>query len=215
MSNRLNTSNRPLGGVEFRSSGIVSNAIPAGQTLPLSVAGKCFKLLEASAPVLIRPGGGHFMRYERGMGLEVEEVNSFSLLEVTNPHAFPVVFQLFHGFDVLIESRAVMPPELVLRLNSAGGMVAITDSSGREITDHEGRAWLALRRAAVIVSNPPGSNTIAVLPPVSAPVQAPLALVPPSVIVQLSFSGNLRIDLGPGGIVSESYLVIPQLWPRL
>lgn len=221
MSNRVNSSGRALGTVKARTSLFVSNLIPAGGTLPIPVAGTSFYVTVATAPFNIRPSGGVFNTYDVGTGLDLEEINSFSLLEVNNPNAFPVVFQLFVGFDKFIDKRLILSQtnlNVVAKPtydtpNSAAA-VAINDISGQAFTDINGNEWYAIQRVAIIISNMDGGVDLLLQESGSVVANGPaIAGIFAKTSLRLDVSGDYSLSVGGGNInavVSELYQAIPK-----
>lgn len=215
--NRLNTSGYPLGSVASRTSVFITNALPPDGSLPVPVSGSSFYVTHATAAVGVRPSGGVFNIYEPGTGLDLDEVNSFSLLDVRNPHDFPVVFQLFAGFDRFVDRRLILPQGASLavvvrptapRPNTVSRVV-IDDISGREFADVNGQAWFALSRAAIIVCNTDtGATYLLQKRGAAGPGDDAIAAVYPHTSLRLEISGDYEMTTGGGNInavVSELY----------
>lgn len=221
MSNRVNSSGRALGTVKARTSLFVSNLIPAGGTLPIPVSGTTFYVTVATAPFNIRPSGGVFNTYDVGTGLELEEINSFSLLEVNNPNAFPVVFQLFVGFDKFVDKRLILSQTNLTVVakptydtpNSAAA-VAIDDISGQAFTDVNGNEWYAIQRVSIIVSNMDGGIDLLLQESGSVVSNGPaIAGIFAKTSLRLDVAGDYSLSVGGGNInavVSELYQAIPK-----
>lgn len=221
MSNRVNSSGRSLGTVKARTSLFVSNLIPAGGTLPVPVSGTSFYVTVATAPFLIRPSGGVFNTYDVGTGLDLEEINSFSLLEVSNPNAFPVVFQLFVGFDKFIDKRLILSQtnlNVVARptapLPNTETAIEIDDISGQVFTDINGDEWYAIQRVALIISNTDGGVDLLLQESGSAVSNGPaIAAIFAKTSLRLEVAGDYSLSVGGGNInavVSELYQAIPK-----
>jgi hypothetical protein len=221
MSNRVNSSGRALGTVKARTSLFVSNLVPAGGTLPIPVSGTSFYVTVATAPFNVRPSGGVFNTYDVGTGLDLEEINSFSLLEVNNPNPFPVVFQMFVGFDKFIDKRLILSQTNLTVVayptyatpNSAAA-VAIDDISGQAFTDINGNEWYAIQRAAIIVCNTDGGVDLLLQESGSVVANGPaIAAIYAKTSLRLDVAGDYSLSVGGGNInavVSELYQAIPK-----
>lgn len=219
--NRTNSMGRSLGTVKSRTSLFVANSIPAGQTIPIPIAGTQFYVTALTATVSIRPSGGIFNEYEVGTGLQLQEINAFDLLEIRNDNAFPVVFQLFVGFDQFIDKRLILDlvsqPAVTVAtypVPNAATVVNITDLTGQPVTDINGGTWYALARIAICVFNTDTGVTL-LLHKANATSSSDPAVAAIFPVTGLNFpsSGDYRLTTGGGNInavVSEIYQCIPR-----
>ncbi len=219
-TNRTSSIGASLGTVKYRTSLTVNNIVPANSTLQVPGAGTQFYVVVQTAPIAIRPNGGVFNTYEQGTGLQLDEVNSFSFLEVKNDNAFPVVFSLFIGFDQYIDNRLILTntgTRLVARPTyptaSAGTSVNINDIAGSQFTDINNHDWYALSREAIYISNlDPGVTLL--LQKSGSIVSNGLAVmgIYPVTSLRSAASGDYSLSVGGGAInaiVSELYNAIP------
>lgn len=206
----------PLG----RSSQFIRNIIPAGQTVPFPAAGTMFYVTQATAPFEIKPSGGSFNSYDIGTGLELAPVNAFEQLQIRNPSAFPIVFELFIGFDGFIDNRVIISQTTLTQISfptyptaSAAAAVAINDLVGQKIADINGNQWYAMGRVAIIVSNLDPGVTLLLQRAGSAVANGPaVCAIFPVTSLNLPVSGDYSLSVGGGNInaiVSEIYNAIP------
>jgi len=215
-TNRVNSQGRSLGNVISRTSQFVANIIQPGETIPLSVTGLTFYFTVATAPLLARPGGGVFNEYGVGTGLELVEENSFELLELKNDNSFPVVFEVFIGFDKYIDKRLYLDTTSLPIVafptydtpNSAAN-VNIEDKSAQVITDINGQDWYAISRIAIVISNTSTGVVLLLQEAGSVVANGPaIAAIQPATAFRLEVSGDYTINVGGGNIdavVSELY----------
>lgn len=207
-SNRVNTQGRSLGTVKSRTSQFVANIIQPGETIPLSVSGKTFYFTVATATLQARPSGGVFNDYTVGTGLELQEINSFELLEIRNANSFAVVFQVFVGFDAYLDKRLYLDTTTLpivafptYPTPNAAAVVDITDRSSQVITDINGQQWYAISRSAIVISNTSTGTVLLVQKAGSAVSNGPaIAAVQPATAWRLEASGNYRLNVGGGNI---------------
>lgn len=222
MTNRVNSSGAALGNIKARSSLFISNVIPANETLPVPVAGMFFYVTAASAPIEIRPSGGIFNSYAPGTGLELDEVNTFSRLDIRNNNAFPVAFQVFIGFDKYIDKRLIYAQSSLFNVakptyptTNASATVAITDVSGQIFTDINGKQWYAVQRDSIIISNTDAGVTLLLQKAGSIIANGPaIAAIYGATTLRLDVQGDYSLSTGGGNInaiVSEIYLAIPKV----
>ena len=157
-SNVTNSQGKALGTLKARSSVFISTSVPANSTLNLPASGTQFYLTAASAPISIRPDTGIGNLYSQGTGMQLDLVNTFSILEITNDNAFAVSFQIFVGFDQFIDKRLYLldsqQPQVVnptYPVPNAANVINIPDLSGQAFTDINGGKWLAVARSSIIV----------------------------------------------------------------
>lgn len=223
-NNRTNSSGLPLASLRARGSQYITNIIPAGTTanpavLPVPAAGTQFYVLFASAPIGIRPSGGIFDTYSQGTGLNLDIENQFNLLEVSNSNPFPIVFQIFVGFDSYIDNRLILAnsltPAVVYPTYSTASSatdIAINDLSGQAFVDINGKKWYAVQRAAILVFNPDTGVTLFVQAKGAATSSGPaVGVVYPQTSLNLPITGDYAISVGGGAInaiVSEIYTAL-------
>lgn len=220
-NNRVNSSGNfaavgPLG----RTSIIYPVVIPAGATVPVPAAGTSFYITIATAAIDVRPLNGVFSTYYQGTGLKLQVVNAFPALEVRNNNAFPVVAQLFVGFDEFIDNTLVVSQtgqNLVAYPTyptaNAAAIVDINDLSGAAFVDVNDNRWYALNREAIYIFNTDPGVTLLLQEAGSAVSNGPaIAAIYPLTSLRLNVAGNYRLNVGGGNInaiVSEIYNAIP------
>lgn len=222
-SNRLNTQGAELPNVKNRQSLFITNSIAAGAVVPFPISGTEFYVTVCTAPINIRPnaGGssGSFNSYGQGTGLKVALENAFDTIEIANPNAFPVTFQIFVGFDEYVDKRlylaSVLTPQVAFPTYptaAAATGVNITDISGNAFTDINGGKWFAISRTSILISNIDAGVTLLVQKAGSVVANGPaIAFVPPLTAIELNVSGNYRLSVGGGNvnaIVSEIYTAL-------
>lgn len=222
MSNRTNSSGVALPNAESRTSLSYANILPAGGTLPINASGTQFYVTIATGDIEIRPSRGIFNTYAAGTGMQLTLENAFSLLEVRNPNAYPVVFQVFVGFDQFIDNRLVLVQtgqKVVAKPTyptpNSASVVNITDISTQQFTDINGGKWYALSRVAILLFNPDAGVALLVQKANSVTSNdLAIGIVLPNTSIRLDVSGNYRLTLGGANInaiVSELYEAIPAL----
>lgn len=218
-SNRVNSQGGIIPSPRNRTSLYYSNIVAAGATLPIPCSGTQFYVIIATLPVNIRPAGGIFNSYEKGTGLQLDPTNAFDLLEVQNPNAVAVVFQIFVGFDGFIDNRLILVQSAnqqvvygTYPVSNASATINITDISGSPFTDVNGNRWYALARVCIIVFNADSGTTYALQKAsATASTDASVGIIQPLQNVRFDYSGNYRIRAGGviNVIVSEIYEAIP------
>lgn len=214
-SNRLNSSGQ-FPATPGKSSQRIANVIPAGQTVPLPVAGNFFYVTAATAAFDIKPSGGVFQSFSVGTGLNLLPQNSFNQIQVRNTTGNSIAFEMFVGFDGFIDNRVI--------ISDAGGKqvayptyptanaatsVAINDLSGGSFTDINGNKWYALSRVTIIISNVDAGVTLLLQKSGSVVSGGPaIAAIYPVTALRYDASGNYALNTGGGNInaiVSEIY----------
>lgn len=205
-----------------RTSIIYPIVVPANAVVPVPCAGTVFYVTVATAPVQIRPVSGVFNTYTNGKGLRLQPQNAFASLEVKNTNAFPVVVQLFVGFDEFIDNTLILAntgQQLVARPTyptaSAAANVNILDISGSAFLDINGVSWYALQREAIYISNIDSGVTLLLQKLGSVVSNGPSAIaIFPTSNLRYAASGDFCLNVGGGNInaiVSELYQAIPVL----
>lgn len=204
-----------------RTSQVLRNIIAAGASLQYPVSGNTFYVTFTSAPLTIRPANGAGNPYDTGTGLSIPEINSFGNLELSNPTANPIVFELFIGFDGFIDNRVIIATSSRLQsvayptyqTASSTASVAITDRSGQAFNDINGNPWYAVNRQSIIISNPDVGVTLLLQRAGSAVSNGPaIAVIYPLTSLNYPVAGNYSLSVGGGNInaiVSEIYNAIP------
>lgn len=217
-TNRVNTSGQP-GDVKWRTSLRLTNVIQAGQQIPVSVSGTQFYFVTATAKLAVQPSGGVFSDYGQGEGMNLSEENAFSSLQIKNNNSFPVVYDLFVGFQGFIDNKLILTNSLypvvakpTYPIASAAPVVDITDVSGSAFTDVNGNEWYALNRVAIVISNTSSGVTL-LLQKADSTTSSDEAVIAifPQTSIRFDLSGNYRLNLGGANIdaiVSELYNVI-------
>jgi hypothetical protein len=221
-SNRVNTSRMPPANLKSRGSLRYSNIVAANGSLQVPASGTEFYFRVATGTISARPSGGVYSDYSQGQGMRLTDENAFSMIELKNANAFPVVFELFIGFQGFIDNQLILAldtQKVVAKPTydtaSSAASVSITDISGQAFTDINGNEWYALQREAFYVFNPDAGVTLLVQEESSVVSNGPaIAVVYPLTSLRLPFSGNYRLHLGGANInaiVSEGYLAIPKI----
>jgi hypothetical protein len=147
-----------------------SGIIGPGQTLPLSLTGTNFYFPTVTLPVFARPTGGAFCQYVQGTGLEVPA--GFSGIEINNPNAVPVTFQIFAGFADFIDHRIVANLNVQAVVNPTalaawvdhgapfGYTLTVPDLSGTQFTDASGKLWTAIVRTSLSFQSGSSAATV-------------------------------------------------------
>lgn len=203
-----------------QTSRVIATSIAAGATIPFAAAGTEFYLSACSSTLNIKPSNGEFVAYVQGTGLDVKSGNAFNSVQINNPNNFPVVFQLFIGFDGFIDNRLYeviqSTPNVAYPTYSVPNLapaVAITDLSGQGFFDINGNPWLALYRQYIVVCNLDASAVMLVQAAGALTGNGPaIAMVQPLTSWIEQLSGNYSLNLGGGNInavVHEIYAAIP------
>lgn len=219
-NNRIGSGGFAPATAKNRQSQLWATSIPAGATVPIALPGTQFYITASNGKINIRPSGGSFNAYQQGTGLQLILENAFSGLEVQNPNAFPVVVQMFVGFDDYIDRRLYLnnlnTPLVAFptySLASTAPAVGITDISGQGFFDIDGNPWLALQRAAIVISNLDTLATILVQRQGSVIQNGPaIAAVFPLTSWTEPLTGTYSLNVGGGNInalVHEIYQAIP------
>lgn len=219
-SNRVNTSGVAPAGLKYRTSLRIANIVGANQGLTLSCDGTQFYFVTLTAPLEARPSGGVFSLYAEGEGMQLTEENAFTQISLRNANAFPVVFELFVGFQGFIDNKLILAsntrPQVAYPTYSIPGSAAvvdITDRSGSKIQDINGNSFYALNRVATFISNTDTGVTLLLQKANAAVSNGPaLAAIQPTFTLRFEGSGNYRLHLGGGSInalVCELYQSIP------
>lgn len=215
-NNRQNTQGIAQPGITGRSTIQIANIVPAGGTLPVPCTGSFFYFTVLTAIVEVRASGGAFSVYGQGQGLDVGRDSAFSLLEIKNPHAFPVVFQVVAGFDGFIDNTLIINQTtgennvVVATLDTVNSVnsILIPDLAGTKITDSNGREWYAMKRNAFVVTN---ADAAAVYTLTNTDGTKDLTFYQPLTSIRLPWSGNFKIaEAGPLNLlVAEEYQAVP------
>jgi len=219
-TNRVNTSRQAPANIKSCSSLRYVNVIAAGDTLQISCYGTQFYFRTATAELLVRPlPGGVFSQYGVGEGLQLDESNTFSMVEVQNANAFPVVFELFVGFQGFIDNKLIIASSLYPQVAyptyptpNAATSVAINDLSATKFADINGSEWYALARVAIIISNLDTGVTMLLQESGSLVANGPaVAGIQPATSLRYDSSGDFSLNIGGAvinAVVSEIYTVI-------
>ena len=194
-------------------SQIVNTIIQAGQTLPIFQTAEGFYVIACSGVVQIRPRDGVFNTYYTGTGEQAVNGVSFDLLEVMNATANAITLSIWVGKGSYIDHRFIQVSGLFNNIAyptypvaSAATNLVVTDRSGTQILDVNGKAWLALNRVAIYITNFDTVNSIA-LRDTALAVGSVFSCLPNTSAV-LTMDGTYRINLGGTAlncIVSEVY----------
>jgi hypothetical protein len=136
-----------------------SQVVGPGQTLPVQLSGAEFYFTVLTGPVFCRPNpGGTFNQFVQGQGLR----GNFTSLEIQNPGANAVVFQVFATPAEFIDRRLIPDPlsQSIVKAVPTDGWKEIEaetygyawpDLSGTTFQDAEGNSWMATRRNLVSI----------------------------------------------------------------
>jgi hypothetical protein len=203
-----------------------SQLIAAGAFLPVQISGAEFYFTVLTAPVFCRASpGGNFCQFVQGQGL----VGNFTSLELQNPNAFPVVFQVFCTPSGFVDRRTIPDVQTknvivpaVFSVVTAGVELwsRILDKSGQTITDMNGQSWTAVNRLSVSLQTMPFTGAIAgpslgvfkdastfpasfydALMIIQSYNETDNQMQPPTV---LSISGNFSVALLLGGMITTA-----------
>src|SRR5258706_1247656 len=150
-TNRVNSSKTPPASKIFRGSLRYANILAPGQVMPIPCDGTQFYFRVTTGTVSARPSGGVFSDYGQGQGMQLDDINAFSMIEVKNNNAFAIVFELFVGFQGFIDNQLIVAfdtQKVVVNptyptANSAA-IVNITDISSQAFKDVNGNDWYAI-----------------------------------------------------------------------
>lgn len=221
-NNRVNSQGLPQLNQTAKTSLFVQNTVAAGDTLPVSCSGTQFYVTVATAAISVRPSGGVFNSYTQGTGLNLLPENAFSLLEIKNENAFPIVFQIFIGFDGFIDNRLILNTATgqttvaypTYPVANAAAVINILDKSGQVITDVNGGSWYALNRNDIFIYNADAAAVYSLQGTAAAVAADPsVGLIQPLTSIRLPYQGNFKIIQGGNinAIVSETYQAIPKV----
>lgn len=199
-----------------RTSQIVTSIIPANTTIQVFQAGDKFYLVVSTAVLTIKPDKGSGAEYVQGTGCEVDDLNIFASLQISNNTPNAVVFQMFVGFGTYIDNRLIVYDPSVLQvvfptapINNVLNEILIPDRSATPIIAANGKKVLALNRVAIYISNL-DSGVAYSISDLSPSTDIFLTVQPQSNIVYPA-NGNFRIKIPSGNInaiVSEIYNAI-------
>lgn len=208
-SNRTNSSGQAPRNVTLRGSLTYSNVIPAGGTLQIPAAGNEFYVQVTTGTINIQPDNGVSNPYDSGTGLQLDLSNSFSLLQVKNPNAFAVVFQIFVGFDQFIDRRLYLNQNLTPQITiptvplSGSTVILIPDLGGSQQTV-DGVKWNLIQRSNLLVGNADSGATY-ILQRKTAPVTtAPFPGFPiyPLTSFNIASTGDFSMSAGGGAMLA-------------
>lgn len=222
-TNRVNTGTRPAPG-PWKGSIRIANIVPAGSTVAFPCSGTQFYFRTLTAQIAARPNRGAFSDFNQGEGLNLDEADAFSLIEIRNDNAFPVVFEMHVGFQGFIDNKLIIADTLypnVVRPTyptpNAAATVDINDISGQAFTDINGNEWYALNRLAIIICNTDSGVTLLLQESGSVVANGPaIAAIQPLFSLNYPASGDYSLSVGGANInaiVSEIYRAIPKTTP--
>lgn len=194
-----------------RNGQLITQSIAANGTHQIFVAGTNFYLNVATAKLRIKPLGSQESEFVQGEGLNV----TFKALEIRNPNPYPVVFSLWAGYGAYIDNKTILynpnVKEVVFPtypVPVAANTIDIIDYSGQQITDINGKVWLALGRSGIYVSNIDLAVDI-VIESGTVPGAGALVTFPRTATV-FPVSGDYKIRQGSpvNGYISETYQAI-------
>jgi len=196
-----------------------------GQTtaaeVTLTQAGDRFYVIATSAPISFQPlragNVGATNNFQNGQGQTVSQ--GFEQLTAKNFNPFPIAALVWVGFEDFINDQLILnqtsTPQVTYATQpiatGAAGNIQIPDISGQAFTDINGKAWYAIARTAIVISNI-GSNPIYLQKYGSTSATANAVLqCPAGQPIAHNASGNFTISVGGAGvpaIVSEIYSAI-------
>lgn len=218
-SNQQNLTGQLIGSAANRVSQNYTNVLPAGAVEPINFPGTTFYISYSAAPVNIRPRGGTFNTYLQGTGIKFEK--GFTSLEIQNANAFPVLVQVFIGFDEFIDNRVIIdytaqPLVAIPRCDTASSLTFIdcSDLSTQAITDINGGKWWGIQREALYVFNPDTGITLLLQKAGANTSSGPaVAVIYPQTTLRYPSSGNFSLSLAGAtinAIVSDIYYCLPR-----
>lgn len=221
-NNLQNRSNLLVGSPNNRVSSNYVNVIPANYTQPVPFPGTTFYVAYTTFPVNIRPRDGVFNTYLQGTGVKLER--GFTSLEIQNANAFPVLVQVFIGFDEFIDNRVIIDYSAqplvavpVCPVASVQTNIDIPDLSTQKIVDINGGLWWGISREAVYVFNPDTGITLLLQKAGAVTSSGPaLGVIYPQTTLRFPASGHFAINLGGAAInaiVSDVYYALPRTTP--
>jgi hypothetical protein len=210
-------------GIRAKSSQIITNVVAAGGTLPMRVSGMQYYVVTSTAPIRVRAMSagsvGIFDEHTPGTGKVFDELNAFEQIEVNNPNAFAVIFQIFVGWDDYIDKRLILAAQTqkaivypTYQTPNSAAVVNITDLSGQQFQDIDNNKWYALNRIAIMIFNPDAGVTLLLQKSNSVVGNGPaIGVILPLTALRYDAAGNYRLHLGGANInavVSEIYNAI-------
>ena len=203
-NNRTNTQGAAPTSPLTRATLSVANVIPAGGHLAVPCQGNQFYVSASSAPINVRPAGGVYVQYATGTGLGIPLENAFDRLDIENPNAFAIAFQIIYGFDNFIDKRLIVSQQEqpivtypTYPVANAAAVVNITDRSGQEFQDINGNSWFALYRVAIEIANTDTGVTLLLQKADSVVAGGPaISAIFPETILYEQTSGDYRLHLG-------------------
>ena len=218
-NNQQNLTGQLIGSPSNRLSQVYIDTLPANYTKTVAMPGTTFYVGYCTAPINIRPRGGAFNTFYQGTGVKLE--TGFTSLEVYNANAYPVLIQVFVGFDEFIDHRVIIDyssqPLVAVPLcpvANAQSQVLCPDLSTQAITDINGGKWWAISREALYVFNPDTGITLLLQQANSAISNGPaVAVIYPQTTLRYPASGNFSLSLGGANlnaIVSDVYYSLPR-----
>lgn len=205
----------------FVPAGIAVNGQITPSEATLTQAGDRFYVIATSAPISIqalRAGNvGATNSFQNGQGQTVSQ--GFEQVSVKNYNTFAIAALIWIGFEDFINDQLVLsqtstplvtyPTQPVA--TGAAGDIQIPDLSGQLFTDINGKAWYAISRFSIIISNI-SSNPIYLQKFGSTSATANAVLqCPAGQPIAHNAQGNFTISVGGASvpaIVSEIYYSI-------
>jgi hypothetical protein len=89
-----------------RASNSISNILAAGGVMSIAATGTAFYLVACPTALEIKTSISSAKKYGQGTGEEMAEGQFYTFLELRNPSASPVSFELWYGFGRYIDTRA-------------------------------------------------------------------------------------------------------------
>lgn len=189
-----------------------------GETRPLSAPGWTFYVIAASRELFIRPDTGSENPYTSGTGLDLDQSNAFTTLQVRNPSVTEAAYiDIFIGFDSYIDKRLIYPSIYFKRIlrsvynyvdaGAPAADIAVPDLSGTVITDLNGDEFFALERLLLICFN--GHATDGLYISSGGDEVVPIF---GQTGIQLPLTGDLEVTAAGGGglpMISEVYNCVP------
>lgn len=144
-------------------AGTQSGAAVSPGEYPIMVSGDRFYVLAASSGFSIQPVSGSATGAANpyGVGQGARLKNRFETLSLKNFNLFSVTALIWVGFDDFVNDQLVLASSSYQQVAfptfpvaGANGPMQFNDLSGAAFLDINGKRWLALSRANLIVCNP-------------------------------------------------------------
>jgi hypothetical protein len=186
------------------------------------MSGDRFYVIATSAPISFQPlragNVGATNSFQNGQGQTVKQ--GFDQLVAKNYNTFPIAALVWIGFEDFINDQLILNQTSTPQVTNptqpiAGGSagdIQIPDISGQKFFDINGKAWFAISRVAIVISNISTGTVLVLQKYGSAVSNGPSVLaIPAGLPIAHNSSGNFTLSVGGGSvpaIVSEIYNAI-------